>query len=130
MVRSGKRRSVRPGPIPRCARSRRPRWTRTWSTRTCTPQTAEIEARCVHMLADLWNDRNAQYLAGEIAKLGPFEVIYAGDGNGILALCWRLTEGVDHDFTLFDLADRLRKTGWQVPAYTLPAHREDLAIQR
>ncbi|HVK35205.1 MAG TPA: hypothetical protein VM428_06060 [Microlunatus sp.] len=84
----------------------------------------------MHMLADLWNDRNAQYLAGEIAKLGPFEVIYAGDGNGILALCWRLTEGVDHDFTLFDLADRLRKTGWQVPAYTLPAHREDLAIQR
>ena len=37
---------------------------------------------------------------------------------------------MDHGFTLFDLADRLRTTGWQVPAYTLPKDREDLAIQR
>ena len=74
--------------------------------------------------------RNAQYLAGEIAKLGPFEIIYAGDGNGIPALCWKLKDGVDHGFTLFDLADRLRITGWQVPAYTLPKNCEDLAIQR
>ena len=74
--------------------------------------------------------RNAQYLAGEIAKLGPFEIIYAGDGNGIPALCWKLKDGVDHGFTLFDLADRLRITGWQVPAYTLPKNREDVAIQR
>lgn len=74
--------------------------------------------------------RNAQYLAGEIAKLGPFEIIYAGDGSGIPALCWKLKDGVDHGFTLFDLADRLRTTGWQVPAYTLPKNCEDLAIQR
>ncbi len=74
--------------------------------------------------------RNAQYLAEQIGRLGPFEIIYAGDGNGIPALCWKLREGVDHGFTLFDLADRLRTTGWQVPAYTLPKDREDLAIQR
>jgi glutamate decarboxylase len=73
---------------------------------------------------------NAQYLATEIAKLGPFEIIYGGEGNGIPALCWKLKDGVDHGFTLFDLADRLRTTGWQVPAYTLPKDREDLAIQR
>jgi len=71
----------------------------------------------------------AQYLADEIAKLGPFDIIYDGRG-GIPALSWKLREGVDHGFTLFDLADRLRVAGWQVPAYTLPAHREDLAIQR
>ena len=71
----------------------------------------------------------AQYLADEIAKLGPFDIIYDGRG-GIPALSWKLREGVDHAFTLFDLADRLRVAGWQVPAYTLPAHREDLAIQR
>ena len=29
-----------------------------------------------------------------------------------------------------DLADRLRVRGWQVPAYTLPANRQDQAIQR
>jgi glutamate decarboxylase len=74
--------------------------------------------------------RNAQYLAEEIGKLGPFEIIYAGDGNGIPALCWKLKDDVDHGFTLFDLADRLRTNGWQVPAYTLPKDREDLAIQR
>ena len=47
--------------------------------------------------------------------------------GGIPALSWKLREGVGHGFTLFDLADRLRVAGWQVPAYTLPANREDLA---
>jgi glutamate decarboxylase len=73
--------------------------------------------------------RIARFLADEISKLGPFEMIYSGDG-GIPALAWKLTEGVDHGFTLFDVADRLRARGWQVPAYTLPKNREDLAIQR
>jgi glutamate decarboxylase len=71
----------------------------------------------------------AQYLAEEIGKMGPFEIIYGGKG-GIPALAWKLREGERHSFTLFDLADRLRVTGWQVPAYTLPANRQDLAIQR
>jgi glutamate decarboxylase len=71
----------------------------------------------------------AQYLADEIGKMGPFDIIYDGHG-GLPALAWKLKEGVDHDFTLFDLADRLRTRGWLVPAYTLPPNREDLAIQR
>jgi glutamate/tyrosine decarboxylase-like PLP-dependent enzyme len=33
-------------------------------------------------------------------------------------------------FNLYDLADRLRIRGWQVPAYSMPAHREDLVVQR
>ncbi len=73
--------------------------------------------------------RTAQHLADEIGKMGPFEIIYDGRG-GLPALAWKLKEGVDHGFTLFDLADRLRTRGWLVPAYTLPANREDLAIQR
>jgi glutamate decarboxylase len=72
----------------------------------------------------------ARYLADEIAAMGPFEILYDGGPGGIPALAWKLREGVDHGFTLFDLADRLRTTGWQVPAYTLPANRQDLAIQR
>ena len=71
----------------------------------------------------------ARYLADEIAQMGPFELIYDGRG-GIPGLTWKLKEGVDHGFNLFDLADRLRTRGWQVPAYTLPPDREDLAIQR
>ncbi|QDS96035.1 Glutamate decarboxylase beta [Roseimaritima multifibrata] len=73
----------------------------------------------------------AKYIAGEVAKLGPFDVIYDGDmASGIPALCWKLKEGVDPGFSLYDFADRLRARGWQVPAYSLPPKREDLAIQR
>ena len=71
----------------------------------------------------------AAYVADQIAAMGPFDVIYDGRG-GIPATAWKLHEGVDHGFTLFDLADRLRAYGWQVPAYTLPENRTDLAIQR
>ncbi|EKT60979.1 glutamate decarboxylase [Providencia sneebia] len=74
----------------------------------------------------------AQYLSQEISKLGPFEMIYDGNSQtGIPALCWKLKEdqGIG-GYTLYDLADRLRSRGWQVPAYSLPANREDLVIQR
>jgi glutamate decarboxylase len=74
----------------------------------------------------------AQYLAAEIAKLGPFEILFGGDmKTGMPALCWTLRPGYDtHGFTLYDLADRLRGRGWQVPAYSMPANRQDLVIQR
>jgi glutamate decarboxylase len=73
----------------------------------------------------------AQYLAAEIEKLGPFEIIYDGKRDGgIPSCCWRMKEGVDPGFSLFDFADRLRARGWQVPAYALPANCEDLPIQR
>lgn len=73
----------------------------------------------------------ALYLAEEIAKLGHFEIINDGrPEHGIPAVSWKLVEGVEHGFTLFDLADRLRTRGWQVPAYTMPANRQDLAVQR
>ena len=73
----------------------------------------------------------AQFLAEEIAKLGPFEIIYNGTRDkGIPALCWKMKDGLEPGFSLYDLADRLRVRGWQVPAYSLPANCEDLAIQR
>jgi glutamate decarboxylase len=75
--------------------------------------------------------KTAQYLAAEIEKLGPFEIIYNGsEGGGIPALCWKMKDGIDAGFSLFDFADRLRNHGWQVPAYALPANCQDLAIQR
>jgi len=73
----------------------------------------------------------ARYLADEIAKLGPFEVIFDGHPEkGIPALCWKLKDGQTAGFNLYDLADRLRSRGWQVPAYSMPANREDLVVQR
>lgn len=73
----------------------------------------------------------AQYIAAELEKLGPFEVIYNGDmASGIPALCWKMKDGVNPGFGLYDFADRLRTRGWQVPAYSLPPNREELVIQR
>lgn len=74
----------------------------------------------------------AQYLAKEIAGLGPFEIIFDGDSRkGIPALTWTLKQtAAKGAFTLYDFADRLRSRGWQVPAYSMPAEREDLVVQR
>jgi glutamate decarboxylase len=73
----------------------------------------------------------ARYLADEIGTLGPFEIIYGGDPEGgIPAVSWKIKDGVDPGFTLYDLADRLGSRGWQVPAYSLEPNCEDLVIQR
>ena len=71
----------------------------------------------------------ARYLADEIDKLGPFEIIYNGRG-GIPAMSWSLKESVDPGFNLFDLSDRIRMRGWQIAAYSMPANRQDLVIMR
>jgi len=68
-------------------------------------------------------------LAERIAKLGPFRIIYDGQG-GIPGLCWELNDPIGSPFTLYELADRLRDRGWLVPAYSMPPNREDLVIQR
>ena len=34
------------------------------------------------------------------------------------------------NYTVFDVSNALRERGWQVPAYTFPANREDLAALR
>lgn len=73
----------------------------------------------------------ARHLAQGIAAMGPFELLFDGDPTrGITAVTWRLRAGKEHDFTLFELAERLRGRGWLVPAYTLPAERTDVAVQR
>jgi glutamate decarboxylase len=52
--------------------------------------------------------QTAQYLAKEIAALGPFEMIFSGDpADGIPAFAGRFQEGANPGYTLYDLADRL-----------------------
>ncbi|WP_419992397.1 glutamate decarboxylase [Streptomyces boninensis] len=71
----------------------------------------------------------AQALGDEISKMGPFTLLY--DGRGALpAVSYKLTDPATAGFTLYDLTDQLRRRGWQVPAYPLPAHRDDTIIQR
>jgi len=70
------------------------------------------------------------YFAEALEKMGCFEVIYNGQG-GLPGVCWTLKEGVDTlGYTLYDLSDRLRYNGWQVPAYSLPAHCKHVVVMR
>jgi glutamate decarboxylase len=73
--------------------------------------------------------QTAQHVAAQIASMGPFRIIHDGNG-GLPAVCWTLNDPGNHRFTLYDLSDRLRARGWQVPAYSLPPNREDLVVQR
>lgn len=75
----------------------------------------------------------AEFLASEINKMGPFEILFDGNRHkGIPAVSWTIKEEyVDKvNFTLYDFADRLRVRGWQVPAYSMPANCHDLVVQR
>jgi glutamate decarboxylase len=75
--------------------------------------------------------KTAAHLADRLHRLGLFEILHAGEPeSGIPAVCWTLADGVDPGFGLYDLADRLRTRGWQVPAYAMPPDRPDLVVQR
>jgi glutamate decarboxylase len=68
----------------------------------------------------------ALHLAREIEAIGPFELV--SQGGDLPVIAWNM-KGEAH-WSLYDLADRLRDRGWQVPAYRAPANRQDLVVQR
>ncbi|MBV8464161.1 MAG: glutamate decarboxylase [Acidimicrobiales bacterium] len=71
------------------------------------------------------------FLADRIAELGPFEMLCTSRAEtGIPTVTWRIAEGADPGYTLYDLADRLRVRGWQVPAYPLTGGVSDISVQR
>jgi len=69
----------------------------------------------------------ATRLSAQIAELGPFELITKGDELPVFA--FKLKDGIEN-FTVFDVSNAMRERGWQLPAYTFPANREDLAALR
>jgi glutamate decarboxylase len=69
----------------------------------------------------------ATRLSSRIAEVGPFELLTRGDELPVFA--FTLADGVDN-FTAFDVSNALRERGWQVPAYTFPENRTDLAALR
>jgi len=68
----------------------------------------------------------AVHLGKMLAALGPFELL--GDARDLPVLAWKLKSQTN--WSLYDLSDRLRDRGWQVPTYRMPANREDVVIQR
>jgi glutamate decarboxylase len=69
----------------------------------------------------------ALHLSGEIAKLGPFELLT--EGRDLPVFAFKLRDDVT-SYSVFDLSERLRMRGWQVPAYTFPADLTEMAVIR
>jgi glutamate decarboxylase len=72
---------------------------------------------------------SAQYLAREVAAMGPFEVLYDGR-DGLPAIAYTLRDPRRSPFSLYGLSDRLRMRGWQIASYPLPPSREETVVQR
>ncbi|GLH57923.1 glutamate decarboxylase [Helicobacter ailurogastricus] len=70
------------------------------------------------------------FLAKGIKSLGLFEMI--NEGQNIPIVCWAMSAKVKEEkqWDLYDLADRLRFNGWQVPAYPLPANFKEVSVMR
>jgi glutamate decarboxylase len=64
-------------------------------------------------------------LAKGIGAVGPFELI--SDGSSIPVFAFKLKDEVT-SYSVFDISDKLREYGLQVPAYTMPEHAEGVAV--
>ncbi|MGG9999663.1 glutamate decarboxylase [Pseudovibrio ascidiaceicola] len=72
---------------------------------------------------------NAQYLAEKLSELPELDILY--DGNGALpCVCYRLKHPEKAHFSLYDLSERVRMSGWQIASYPLPADMHDTVVQR
>jgi glutamate decarboxylase len=69
----------------------------------------------------------ARYLSGEIGQLGQFELL--SDGSDLPVFAFKLRDDIDR-YSVFDISERLRMRGWQVPAYTFPENLTDMAVMR
>lgn len=68
----------------------------------------------------------ATYLSSQIEKLERFDLLTRGDTIPVFAFSLKDSS----HYTVYDLSDKLRENGWQVPAYTMPPKVEDLAVLR
>jgi glutamate decarboxylase len=69
----------------------------------------------------------ATSLARRIEELGPYRMITHGDQLPVFAFT---TSDAITEWDVFAVSRGLREHGWQVPAYTFPANRSDLAVLR
>jgi len=70
----------------------------------------------------------AMFLSSEVGKLSPFELLT--DGSDIPVFAWRLKAGHTDKWDLYDLSNKLREHGWQVPAYPMPEDIQDITVMR
>lgn len=70
----------------------------------------------------------AMYLSSHIGAMEPFELV--SDGSDIPVFAWKLKDPSSCGWTLYNLSDRLRGKGWQVPAYPMPEQLQETVVQR
>ncbi len=68
----------------------------------------------------------AKWLAAEIAKLGPYQLISKGEELPVFAFRTR----AETVFSVYDVSAALRSHGWLVPAYPMPEGMEDISVLR
>jgi glutamate decarboxylase len=71
---------------------------------------------------------NACYLADQLASLGPLRLV-SHPRRQLPVFAVTLAPEVVN-YSVYDLSARLRERGWLVPAYSMPANREDLCVLR
>ena len=69
----------------------------------------------------------AVHISEGISRLGPYRLLT--EGRELPVFAFTLKDEVTN-YTVFDVSDRLRQSGWLVPAYTFPANRQDLSVLR
>lgn len=70
----------------------------------------------------------AKYIIKEIKKTGRFKVV--NGAKHLPILCYALKDDHAQEWSLYDLSDRLRMRGWQVPTYPMPDNLNNLIVQR
>lgn len=68
-------------------------------------------------------------LSEQIKKMSFFHLL--NDGSNIPIVCWCIKNAPDKPkWTLYDLSEVLKRSGWQVPAYPLPENFKDVIVMR
>ncbi|MCR5033944.1 MAG: glutamate decarboxylase [Clostridia bacterium] len=87
-----------------------------------------------YKLVHLRTQESAYHIGEKIEETGLFDIYNKGNRTPIV--CYRLKEDAKYEdgtpvvWNMYDLSDRLRMYGWQVPTYPLPKGAEDVIIQR
>lgn len=80
-----------------------------------------IQSACMDM---------AKYAHGEISKMLPFEVYSPKVVNPLFIWSLKSDYQKTAKWTLYDLQGELQKSGWMIPAYTLPETLEQTIVMR
>lgn len=80
-----------------------------------------VQSSCMEM---------AKYAHKEISDMHPFEPYSSKVVNPLFIWSMKAEYNISAKWTLYDLQDELQKSGWMVPAYTLPEMLEDIVVMR